>query len=367
MNSIIKVIFPLLLIIFNISLYSKDLVIKIPQKFHRDTLPLPPFPTQSVNKLEVIDNSKNLNLFNVRDLKQNKIKYKYYFGVLNLDLSNEYLLDGQFGFGSDNSSIHTYLNSVFTNNHFRFDLFADYNTEPSNTYIAYFDYRFPVEFETKIYPRKLGFETEGEYRTYNRLFNLLLGYQNSIYLDLYLKANTFINPNLKLKYDENVYIDYLSNISKYFSIGGYYVNSNVFPKVNYQYYFKRYKLNFKTDIEEDILNYSLTGSLNKEVNPGIGFAYNIDTAYQLQNPEIVFKLDYKKFNSDIRVWENYFKSYLSFINEDITSIISLKLTSLYNYKISYEQIYKNLSLTSNLDRIHDKLEYGFTLGYKVVL
>lgn len=330
-------------------------------------MPLPPFPTQSINKLEAVDNTKKLNLFNVRDLKQNKIEYKYYFGVLNFDLSNEYLLDGQFGFGSDNSSIHTYLNSVFTNNHFRFDLYADYNKEPSSTYLTYSDYRFPIKFETKIFPKKLGFETIGEYRTYSRLFILLLGYDDSIYFDLNLKANTFINPTLKLRYDENLYIDYLSIISKQFSIGGYYIKNSVFPQANYQYIFNRYKLNLKTAIEGDILNYSLTGSLNSKINPGLGFAYNIDTSYQLQNPEIILKLDYINFYSDIRVWGNYFKTYLSFINEDIASIISLKLTSLNNYKISYEQIYKNLSLSSNLDRVEDTVSYGFTLGYKVVL
>lgn len=372
MNNIIKVIFPLLLILSGTYLYSDDLVIKIPQKFHNEYLPLPPFPEESVNKLEEVDYNKKLEILDVRYLEQNEISYKYYFEILNLNIKNRYSLDGKFIIGTgENSLIYTGINTEATSNNFGVEIYSDYNLESSETFLGYSEFRFPVELQTFFYPESLSFKLSGKYRDYNNLFYVMFGYSSNYIYDLELKIDTLLYPQIKVSnIEDNLLVcgalNYKSSKLR-ISPGFIYTNDNAFPKLNLIMDHNIAKTKISTILSESELNYSLITSYKNIIEPGLGFGYNIGTNYEPINPEVIITTSYKLFNGEVRLWKNYFKAYLSFINDNITSIISLKLSTLDKFEINYEQEYKNLSLESGLSK--EENDYGFFIafGYKVVI
>jgi len=132
-------------------LYSRELTITIPEQFGQEVLPLPPFPSESINQLviqpydiEVFDSKNYLPL-----IPQTIITYNYYPNFLNNYIPVKGLFTHTYGVDTDFDSGKILYSGEYSNN--SFDLIVDgaFDTSSFEPHggILYREYRLPIIVE----------------------------------------------------------------------------------------------------------------------------------------------------------------------------------------------------------------------------
>ncbi|MGL1891710.1 MAG: hypothetical protein OCD02_08785 [Spirochaetaceae bacterium] len=333
MNVIInRVLIILILTISFISqINSQDIVITIPDKFTVLDLPLPPFPKEIINSIEVINyDSELINDIFVRPILQDSISYIYYPNILNNRLTSNGLLYQVFSLETDFSSIMLSYNPEYSTNNYSISSLISYDSDENlvDAEVTYNEYRFPIDIKVTSNFLDLSLELSLSYYDYTKFWSITPFISQDL-SSIYLKYidDTFIRPTAQFIYDTN------NNYWGSFGLGGIDFRVGIatytdyfFPYLEYTKTLGKSLVGVVTNIDEDRIDYRVVYEYNSRFLAGLGT--ELLEGYSDFEPYLMFSEDFIFGQREYRISMEELNFSFSFINEHITSIISLEFLNL---------------------------------------
>lgn len=370
----------ILTIILTSALYSKEIVITVPEQYNTSELPLPPFPKEFVNKLdEEVYESDILSKQSVRWLKQRKISYKYYIDIYQSDLSNKMYLGHTVMLSTDFDDFIGYYKPELYNNNFLLGSYIEYDTDQSifDFGAEYKEYRLPVNLE-------LSGEKEDEivffnidYTDYFSKVRLETFYQKNFYGTFLFRDDRFIRPLVTAGYYDDS--DYYTALALGYNfnradvrLGPVVVNDNIYGYCDIDFNYNHIIINADTIVERDKIEYLLESGYKKNSYLKLGGGLTVvDETDRDFNPFISLKENLILGEREYRFYEDEVSIVFKVLRNSMLTQFSVSIVELNNLVFTVENgIYNRYNVKSSLeydnsnDEITGRLEFEYKVGKK---
>lgn len=340
MNKTFTIIYLIIIFVSNWNLYSNEIVITIPDKYNNKTLPLPPFPKESLSRLEVVDENI-LDDITLRTIGIKELSYRYLPEFLTFSIDQDRYYEQSFFIGTDlKTTEFGYSYSSFSNLN-SFTIGGDYSFIESeydlNVEGSIYNSVVDLNSELSLGDKSLLFEIND--RDYYTQWSINLGYiTEGFNMDLLYDSKNNFHPFFELGYH---YGDILNGSfalgSSNVSAGVSYLNSRIYPYLKMDWGV----VDFITIKEEDEMDYSVS------FTPSLQHLFSIKTGLLIDDYTV--NTPYLSIEEDI-FWGSrvYTISYdnlsveFNFINNLINTIITVTLSSEYNYLITLDFSWMNI-------------------------
>lgn len=355
------------------SLFSKEIVITIPQEFLNNQYPLPPFPQEAINTLPQEDiDTELMDRIEVRSIGISEIDYGYYPYFLKSSLNSETLISLGSTIKSDYNSISPGIFGEYINNGYLLSGGISYLSDRNLPYIEgrYHEYRLPLyidlDGDTNQTVLELGYKDY--YKSWS-ITPVIFIDRASIYLSYYNKngLKPYIDSGFKAVDKRYTSLAYGSESLR---LGLSNIDSLFLPYLDISKKVDRWLIELNSDIEGDIINrddfswdYNIGFTRREESVLRFGSGTFIDSKYN-PDPYIFIKENYFPGERSYRVSEDEICFTTSFIKDDLASIISLTVTDFKEWDIGMELDFSGFTLSSGF-LLSDKPEISFSYIYKV--
>lgn len=372
MNNTIKICL-LLLIIYILhpwKLYSSELVITIPDKYNKKSLPLPPFPVESISILEEKENAEEyLNNFGLRFIPLDSVTYRFLPEFLDFNISLEKYTEHHISLYSDLSSIDLTYDYQLYSNLFKFEsgggyLFSESKVDLRAKYVIY---NIPIDFvfDSSLIDEYVKIQLGN--RDYYSSWGISLGYDTDAFdFDGNYRTKKFFNTNIQLGYHyPDIFSGAITTGWDSLTLGFTLYNGYYYPNMEAEWKFVDIVVFINSELKSDVMNYYI--SADRMFNNRMELRTGIET------------MEYSSITPYIQLIESFLwgerRYYISeeelifeqnFINNKINTIISLNISSFNDYLLSTELVWKDIwSFTGQIGWGESDLSYALGIEYKL--
>lgn len=372
MNNTIK--FLIIILILNSSflnqINAQEITITIPQKFNINEFPLPPFPEEIINKLEVIDyESDLLGIIKIREIELDNFEFNYYNEFLNNRIHKKSFLYHESKLGTDFESFYIGYNPEYYNNFYYIsgNIEYDFGTQLVNLNAIYKEYRLPVSLNVlfDLQKQSLNFSL-GQKDYFNEWYINPIISLNSSSISLYYNENRNIFPLVDLNFTSttNNYGAVALGLDS-FRLGVTILNLNPMPYFTFKKDFKNWGFLVDTNVNAELFDYNMNIIFRKDVYLGLGLGLTMSEDYNDFTPYLLFRENYLFGERTYKLSGSEFSFVCSFINDDLTSIILFNIQNINNFTLGLEMEYKEFGLGCNFEYKDDvEPTIGLFLTYK---
>lgn len=374
-NTSIKSLFIILILntYYISSIYSTEIIITVPDQYNSNEMPLPPFPEEVVNELNVNEfDSEIKSIKDARWIKQKYIDYNYYTDFLNLAPPAKGYVSSTFSIYRDSSNVELTVTPEYKSNSFKLTGAAKYSIDTGifNMDAEYREFRAPINIIIGA-----------DYN--NSTYSFLAGnidYYNKWYLNPVFKETTteynilfidkrYIRPFVQLYYSTEKDHYGAAALGANFSYGNFRGGTSIIDRTILPYgefYFKNgsFITNGETEVEQDYVSYLIEAGYKKETYFKAGGGIDMYTDYEYI-PFLSFKENLFFGQREYKIYQDKLYFDLSYYKGSFLSKISFGIEQIKNVSLSIEAgIYDVFNIQSSLLYNSEVNDYFWDLRFE---
>lgn len=331
MNSNIKIL--IIILVFTSNIFARELIITIPEKYGLNYLPLPPFPEEVMNSLDEVSNTEVLlNTQVVRDIKLNSINYTYYPEFLDFGIGNRSFLSHSGGIETDLKGVKLLYLAEYAGNNFVINGGLSFDTKQTllNIKGEYREFRLPIDLSITGSMDDLEYSMTAGQTDYYRSWSINPGLKNgNLFINIDYKDRRFIKPYFSFDYISSVENSGVAALGwKSFRTGLSFINYSIYPYIEYTKIFNQLDLNLKSEVNNEKVDYRVTGTIINKNFIALGLGNTIANNYKEYNPYLYIRENILPGTREYQISMEDINFKCSFIKDQFKAIISLKY--LYN-------------------------------------
>lgn len=372
MNNFVKICLIILvtIIIHPWKLYSSELVITIPDKYNNKSLPLPPFPKESVSDLTEMKNHDTfLDTLNLRLIPLEVVTYRYLPEFLDFNITMKSFTEHIFYVGSDLSCVDLTYDFLYYNNLMQLRAGGGYLFSESMVDLRaqYHIYNIPIDFmiETSLLGETANISL-GNRNYYNR-WSFTLGYDTDAFdMTTLYESKKFFNTELFVNYHyPDTFSGTLIGGVDALKLGVTTYDNYFYPNVDAKWDVSSSSIILDSEFSNSFMYYytGVTGLLNNHMSLYVGvksIEYDVVKPYLKVEESLLWGRRSYVISEEELIFE------LNFINNRINSIISINITPFEDFTVSTEFVWDNKwSLSGEVNWNESDLSYK--LGFEYIL